>query len=61
MMNGADTNSIYAVGKDKFPGDTKWNFSDKYIFSKDGNVVARTKGTKDTLAAFEALLGKARL
>jgi glutathione peroxidase-family protein len=57
MMNGLGTNPIYALGKQAFPGDTKWNFSDKYIFGKDGSAVARTKGVSDTLAAFEPLLG----
>ena len=59
--NGANAHPLYALGKAKFAGDTKWNFSDKFIFDGSGEVVARTKGTKDTLEAFQAVLSKSRL
>jgi len=55
-MNGANMHPLVALGKAKFPGDTKWNFADKYIFDKSGEVVARTAGVPDTLEAFKPLL-----
>jgi glutathione peroxidase-family protein len=56
-MNGKWMNPIYALGKEKFPGDTQWNFSDKFVFDTDGSVIARTSDISDTLSSFEPLLG----
>jgi len=56
-MNGPKTHPIVLLCKSKFPGKTKWNFGDKFIFNKSGELVARTKGIKDTLEAFQPLLG----
>lgn len=57
-MNGANMHPLVAIGKAKFPGDTSWNFADKYVFDRDGEVAARTKGIPDTLEAFKPLLQK---
>jgi len=55
-MNGPNMHPLVAIGKKNFPGDTGWNFADKYIFNKIGEVVARTKSVQDTLDEFMPLL-----
>jgi len=55
-MNGSNMHPLVALGKATFPGETGWNFADKYIFNAEGVVVARTKGVPDTMAAFEPLI-----
>ena len=56
LLQGPNTHPLVALGKASFPGETGWNFADKYIFDKTGSVVARTKGTSDTLDEFMPLL-----
>ena len=55
-MNGSQMNPLVELAKGSFPGDTTWNFADKYVFDRSGEVVARTKGIDDTFAAFKPLL-----
>jgi glutathione peroxidase len=52
MVNGPETNPIYAFLKSKLPGDIAWNF-EKFLVDKQGNVIARfkSKTTPDELRA----------
>ena len=40
--NGANADGLFKFAKAAFPGDTQWNFSDKYIFDSAGSCVARS-------------------
>ncbi|HEY2861822.1 MAG TPA: glutathione peroxidase [Terracidiphilus sp.] len=66
-VKGDDKTPLYQYltdsGQDpKFGGDIKWNFT-KFLFDKNGNIVARfepaaTPDSKDVTAAIEAELAK---
>jgi hypothetical protein len=49
--NGDTAHPIFALGKQTFPGETEWNFSDKYVFGADGAVAERCESVKDTRKA----------
>ena len=49
-VNGPQTHPIFALAKEKFAGDTTWNFADMLIFGADGALLARhTAGTREPL------------
>lgn len=40
-VNGPNTHPIFKLAKDKFAGDTTWNFADMLLFDKEGALLAR--------------------
>ena len=39
--NGPETHPVWALAKETFPGDVKWNFDGIFVFDKEGTPVAR--------------------
>ena len=46
QTNGPETHPIWALAKEAFPGDVKWNFDGVFLFDKEGTPVARTNVKK---------------
>ena len=49
-INGNGTHPIFKLAKDKFPGETNWNFADMLIFDENGDLQTRhSAGTRSPL------------
>ena len=60
-INGNGTHPIFKLAKDKFPGETNWNFADMLIFDENGDLQTRhSAGTRSPLEGplLEAMVAK---
>ena len=53
-VNGPDSDPVWQLAKEAFPGDIKWNFAGIFVFDRAGRPVARY-GVRE-LAKVEASL-----
>lgn len=57
-VNGPNSQPVWALAKEAFPGDIAWNFAGIFLFDQSGACIGRfsSKELKECDAAIKALL-----